>query len=162
MGRGGEKEERDTECAAGTVFTDPLPPRAFQFPGALEQLGKPEDSLVRPTKLHELSVQTSLYLCRHRAVLVVLPAPGASSSSAAFSQPRSHVQLRTTAAMGRTPVPTSRSAQPGTLPPQTLHRVCLLTRVIAFHARRHAVSSRPGDPPIEALHSLWELGKKRD
>lgn len=83
MGRGGrwgEEEQRDAECAIATVVTDPLPPNAFEFPGALEQPGKPLDSLAHPCRLHELSVQTSPYLCWHRAVLVSCrpPVPAAA------------------------------------------------------------------------------------
>lgn len=39
---------------------------------------------------------------------------------------------------------------------------CLLTCVIALHARGHTIPSRPRDPPIEALHRLWEIGKGRN
>lgn len=46
--------------------------------------------------------------------------------------------------------------------PKPSPRLILLTCVVAVHARGHTVSSRPRNPPVEALHSLWELGKKRD
>lgn len=79
-GRWGEKDRRDTECAVATVFPDPLLPNAFELPGALEQLGKAQDSPAHPCKLCELSAQTSPYLCRHRAVLVSCqhPVPAAA------------------------------------------------------------------------------------
>lgn len=72
------------------------------------------------------------------------------------------MRLRAAAAMGKMRVLLAGRSAGCPSTPNPAPGVCLLTRVVAFHARRHAVSSRPGDPPVEALHSLWELGKKRE
>lgn len=50
-------------------------------------------------------------------------------------------------------------AQPHALAPQTLTHS--LTHGIALRTRRQAISSRPGDPPVEVLHSLG-IGKERE
>lgn len=48
----------------------------------------------------------------------------------------------------------SSAAFPGPPAPQSCPQS--LTQLVALRARRHAVSSRPGDATIEAFHGLWD------